>query len=152
MIPREIYKETMEESLKNAEALIEASEAVGKHASKVHALMLSGLASEEIAKAYACWLVVAKLIPRNHPLVGFQRKKSVFRSHDIKHELSTVMGATLLLAGLNKTEARESFVPDKGALFGMGIVAKYFGPENTRIRSNRMYVDINRDESNESEI
>lgn len=152
MVPLEVYKEAMEESLKNAEALIDAAKAVGDHAQKAHALMLHGLSQEEIAKAYACWLVVAKVIPRNHPVVGFNRKKSVFRNHDIKHELVISLGSTLMLAGLKGTKAGESFIPSKGEIFGMGIVANFMGPESTKIRSDSMYVDIRQDEKKSYEV
>ena len=152
MISRDIYKEAMEERLRNAEALIEASKAVGKDALKVHALMLSGLASEEIAKAYVCWLVVSKLIPRNHPLVQYQSKKSIFRSHDIKYEIITTMGATLLLAGFKKVKPGESFIPGRGEIFGMDIVAKHLAPESTRIRADRMYVDIRKNKSKKYKV
>ncbi len=152
LIPLDVYKEAMDESLKNAVALIQASIAVANDASKVHGLLLSGLASEEIAKAYACLLVASKLIPRNHPLIEYQNKKSVFRNHDVKNELMTTMGATLLLAGYKKTKPGESFIPDRGEMFGMGLVANYMGSESTKIRSDRMYVDIRKNKTRKFEV
>jgi AbiV family abortive infection protein len=152
VIPREVYKEAMEESLKNAEALIKASKAVANDASQAHALMLHGLAQEEIAKGYACWLVIAEVIPRNHPLIGFSRKKSVFRNHDVKHELFISMGSTMMLAGLRGTKSGESYIPDKGEIFGMRLVANFMGPEITKIRSDMMYVDIRQNEPKTYEV
>jgi AbiV family abortive infection protein len=152
LVSIEIYREAMEESLKNAEALIKASKTIASDASQAHAVMLHGLAQEEIAKGYACWLVIAEVIPRNHPLIGFSKKKSVFRNHDVKHELFILMGSTLVLAGLRGAKSGESYIPNKDEIFGMRLVADSMGPEITKIRSDMMYVDIRQNESKTYEV
>ncbi len=142
MIPREVYKEAMEESLKNAKALIRDAYLVGKQVSMTHALMLKNLAIEEIAKSNACWLVVAEILPRNHPMVMITGKKSVFRNHDVKNTLYMGLAGAMNVARMKRAGLIDEKESPEGLALGIGLASTIIGPMGTKKRFEWMYVDI----------
>ena len=141
MIPREVYKEAMEESLKNAKALIEESYLVAKNVSKIHGLMLKNLAIEEVSKAYACWQAANSLIPLNHPFIDPKDRISVFRNHDTKNSMYMAIANASLMAGMKKQKGEPITTTPQEVAF-MGRLSDNFGKEGTKRRFEWMYVNI----------
>ncbi len=140
--PREVYHEAMIESLRNAKALVKEAALVAQNVSMTHALMLKNLAIEEVAKAYACWLVVHEIIPRNHPMVKLFGKKSVFRSHDVKNKIYTELGSGMFLDKIKKIGQISEDLDLEGASVGIGLVSSILGRIGTEKRFEWMYVDV----------
>ena len=139
MIPREVYREALDECLKNAEMFVYESKLITEKGSHVHALLLKNLAGEEVAKAYVCWMVANRVIPLNHPIVWPKGKKTIFRSHDTKNKVYIEIASAMLL---RQSGQREPGPATKGELLGIGLVAQFMGKEGTQKRSEWMYVDI----------
>jgi AbiV family abortive infection protein len=146
LIPKEVYREAMVESLKNAKALVQESYLVAKNVSSTHALMLKNLAIEEIGKAIACWNVVAEILPRNHPMIKRSGPKSVFRNHDVKNALYVAFEGSLLLAQWKRESGNGIEETSEGELLGLGLAASALGPFGTKKRFEWMYVDVVRNQ------
>jgi AbiV family abortive infection protein len=142
LIPREVYKEAMDESLKNAEMFVYEAKLIAQRGSRTHALLLRNLAIEEVAKAYVCWMVTNRVIPLNHPIVWPKGKKTIFRSHDTKHKAYLDVASALLLNQMQKSGQREPGFITKGELVGINILTQFMGKEGTKKRFEWMYVDI----------
>jgi AbiV family abortive infection protein len=144
MIPRTIYKEAMNESIKNAEMFVYEAKLIDAKGSRTHALLLKNLAIEEVAKAYVCWMIANRVIPLNHPIVWPRGKKTIFRSHNVKNKIYMDIASVFLLWQMQKEGKRESGPLTKGELAGISIVTQFMGKEGTKKRSDWMYVDIAR--------
>jgi AbiV family abortive infection protein len=142
LIPKEIYREVMEESLKNAKALVQESYLVATNVSNTHAKMLKNLAIEEIGKAVACWNVVAEILPRNHPMIRITGKKSVFRNHDVKNAIYSAYEGSIFLTQWKKATGSENEAISESELLGLGLAASALAPFGTKKRFEWMYVDI----------
>lgn len=147
MIPREMYKEAMEESLKNAEMFIYEAKLIAEKGSQTHALLLKNLAIEEIAKAYVCWMVAYRVIPLNHPIVWPRSKRSIFRSHEVKNRVYMDIASAHMLQQMQKSGLREPGPMTHGEIVGISIVTQFMGKEGMKKRSEWMYVDIVKDEN-----
>ncbi|MFW9804691.1 MAG: AbiV family abortive infection protein [Candidatus Thorarchaeota archaeon] len=145
MISREVYEEAMHESLRNAKALIREAVLVGREISSTHALLLKNTAIEEIAKAYACWLVVAKVVPRNYSLIRPGNRKGVFRDHDAKYTMYIGLHSSLIMhAEKAKKSPGEKVTQEE--LLGAAVGATIIGPTGTKKRFEWMYVDIRKNQ------
>ena len=145
MISRELYKEAMDESLKNAEMFVYEAKLIAEKASQTHALLLKNLAIEEIAKAYVCGMVAYRVIPLNHPIVWPKSKKTIFRSHDVKNRVYIDIASAHMLQYMQKSGLRETGPITTGEITGISIVTQFMGKEGTKKRSEWMYVDIVQD-------
>jgi AbiV family abortive infection protein len=142
LIPREIYKEAMAESIRNAEVFIQEAKIIAEKGSSTHSLLLKNLAIEEVAKAYVCWMVAHRVIPLNHPIVWPRGKKTIFRSHDAKNKIYMDLASAFLLWQMQKEGKRKSGPLTKGEIAGISVVTQYMGRKGTEKRSEWMYVDI----------
>lgn len=86
-----IYTEAMNASLENAIRWLEDAKLLAEHGSEPHCRALQNFAGEELAKATGCWLVVNKYLKSSHTLVKYD--SGVFRDHDVKNLVITVLGA-----------------------------------------------------------
>ena len=123
---KEAIEQVLVKSLANAEQWYRDGLLLIQNESQVHGCVLLDFAGEEIAKAYACWLVLIGAIPTNHPLVKPNKKVtidslmremekedkrvrarlsrgkspgkniSVFSSHEIKDSLLVGLGSLML--------------------------------------------------------
>ncbi len=159
------YQDAMLESLRNAEQWLEDAQLLLENGSITHAYVLSDLAGEEVAKAYACWHVLVGAIPTNHPLVkpskketietvskrldkeakrdsrrvrqGKQPKKpiSVFTSHAMKYALASDLGSSFFMP--KDVQAHS----EKLESFLAGINT-FFGEIGVMRRSEWLYVNL----------
>jgi AbiV family abortive infection protein len=141
VIPREVYKEAMDESLKNAKALVQEAYLVAKHVSNTHALMLKNLAIEEVAKAYVCWQVANGILPLNHPYADPCDNRGVFKSHNTKNTIYMTLANTKLLFGMKKSNDETPILSEQELLV-LSLFATTFGKEGTKRRFEWMYVNI----------
>lgn len=87
-----VYSEAMNACLENAMQWLEDAKLLSVHGSSAHCRALQNFAGEELAKAVGCWLVVNKFLHNSHPLVKYNSGKGVFRDHDAKNLVVTVLG------------------------------------------------------------
>lgn len=142
LIPIEVYHEAMIESLRNAKALVEEAVLVARQVSMTHGLMLRNLAIEEAAKAHVCWLVVAGILPRNHPMVKTLGKKSVFRNHDVKNAVYLELANSINLDGMKRAGEILGDTDPEQLAHVMGYLSSVIGRKGTEKRFEWMYVDI----------
>lgn len=88
----QIYAKAMHASLENAIRWLEDAKLLAEHDSSSHCLVLHNFASEELAKTVGCWLVVNSYLRDTHPLVHYNSGTGVFRDHDVKYLVWTVLG------------------------------------------------------------
>ncbi len=165
MKEEEVYREAMNESLKNAEQWLADARLLAQHDSRIHSFVLRDLAGEEIAKSYACWQVLVGALPVNHPLVrpnieettetvmkklkkeaernqrrvrqGKLPKKqiSVFSSHSMKYGLMNDLGSQFF----KEKDSQE--MTEKAEAF-LGAVNQMIGEIAVLKRSEWMYVNL----------
>lgn len=88
----QVYAEAMHTCLANAEQWLEDAKVLAEHGSNSHCRALQNIAGEELAKAAVCWLVVNNYLRYNHPLVHYNSGTGVFRDHDTKNLVATILG------------------------------------------------------------
>jgi len=142
LIPREIYREAMNESIKNARMMLDEADIISERRSVVHARVLQNMAIEEVAKAYVCWLVTNGVIPYNHPLVDPQDGKSVFQNHQIKVSIYVAIANILNVLILREAGIRGSSLPSERRILALDTVLDWVSEKGSKKRYDWMYVDV----------
>jgi AbiV family abortive infection protein len=165
---KEAMREVMKESIRNAEQWLKEARLIQDKGSLAHTCVLRDLAGEEIAKAYACWQVLAGALPTNHPLVrpgmrestqdtlnrleeeakrektnlekGRKPRKdiSIFTSHSMKYALITDLASQFL------TPPQETPPTKEGQAF-LGALKMVMGEFGVLKRQEWLYVNLFRE-------